>query len=184
MGEQETKETCILPNMPALPRDAQQLSGDIRHYLEYHLGRFLGCDLFYLYESLAYTVRDRIMSDWRNTWCMSARSSARRAHYLSLEFLIGRLLQDAVSNLGLDQTARDAMAMMGVDYSAVVGDEPDAALGNGGRGVGNQLEAWLINPLARGLFDENVDAGESVTVHSCVPVNGVPTLTLKRGGDS
>ena len=64
MAEQDTTETCILPNMPALPSSPEDLSHDIRRYLEYHLGRFLGCDRFYLYESLAYTVRDRIMSDF------------------------------------------------------------------------------------------------------------------------
>lgn len=74
MGEQENPSACILPNMPALPADAATLERSIRHYLEYHLGRFLGCNQFYLYESLAYTVRDRLMSDWRNTWCLKKKT--------------------------------------------------------------------------------------------------------------
>lgn len=53
-----------------------------------------------------------------------------------------------------------------------------ADLSNGGRGVGNHLEAWLINPLARALFDNNVGENASVTIESCRMENGVPTITL------
>jgi len=53
-------------------------------------------------------------------------------------------------------------------------------LSNGGRGVGNQLEAWLINPLARALFDGNYGEGSAVTVTTVTEVAGVPTLTLVR----
>lgn len=51
-------------------------------------------------------------------------------------------------------------------------------LSNGGRGIGNQLEAWLINPLARALFDNNVKEGALVTVTAVEEVNGVPTVRL------
>jgi len=51
-------------------------------------------------------------------------------------------------------------------------------LSNGGRGVGNQLEAWLINPLGRGLFDGKVTEGSSVTIKALDLVEGVPTVKL------
>ena len=173
MGEQETKETCILPNMPALPSDAQQLSGDIRHYLEYHLGRFLGCDRFYLYESLAYTVRDRIMSDWRNTWCKYAQSGARRAHYLSLEFLIGRSLGNHLLNLELQEPVEQALKDFAISLEEINDIEPDAGLGNGGLG---RLAACFLDSCATlglpvkgyglryeyGMFHQHIDNGYQV----------------------
>ena len=51
-------------------------------------------------------------------------------------------------------------------------------LGNGGRGIGNQLEAWLINPLGRALFDQNVSQGAKLSIRSIDLSNGVPSLTL------
>ena len=52
-------------------------------------------------------------------------------------------------------------------------------LSNGGRGIGNQLEAWLVNPLARALFDQNFSAGSSLSISSLKQVAGVPTAELK-----
>jgi glycogen phosphorylase len=51
-----------------------------------------------------------------------------------MEFLIGRILEDATINLGLYDQAAEAMAAVGQDLRAVISDEPDAALGNGGLG--------------------------------------------------
>jgi hypothetical protein len=51
-------------------------------------------------------------------------------------------------------------------------------LSNGGRGIGNQLEAWLINPLARALFDENVADESQVEITAIEPVDGIPRVTL------
>jgi ATP-dependent Clp protease ATP-binding subunit ClpA len=51
-------------------------------------------------------------------------------------------------------------------------------LTNGGRGIGNQLEAWLIHPLARALFDGNVQQGASITIASIEEKDGGPRLTL------
>jgi ATP-dependent Clp protease ATP-binding subunit ClpA len=49
----------------------------------------------------------------------------------------------------------------------------------GGRGIGNQLEAWLVNPLARALFDQNFSAGSALTISSIQSVVGVPAVELK-----
>ena len=51
-------------------------------------------------------------------------------------------------------------------------------LSHGGRGIGNQLEAWLVNPLARVLFDRNIAPGSSLVVSALQPVDGVPTVEL------
>jgi starch phosphorylase len=173
VAEPDNKQTCILPNMPALPRDTETLGRDIRHYLEYHLGRFLGCNRFYLYESLAYTIRDRIMSDWRNTWCLKKKHEARRAHYLSLEFLIGRSLGNHLLNLDCREPVAQALKDFAIDLEEVEDTEPDAGLGNGGLG---RLAACFLDSCATlslpvtgyglryeyGMFHQHIENGYQI----------------------
>ena len=54
--------------MEKLPSDSESIATDFERYPTRHLGRFVGCQPSFLYEALSLTVRDRIMSDWRNTW--------------------------------------------------------------------------------------------------------------------
>jgi starch phosphorylase len=68
-----------------LPNDAGAVGGDFQRYLLYYLGRFQGCSPPYTYEALAYTLRDRLMVDWRNTWNAQLEPGNRRAYYMSLE---------------------------------------------------------------------------------------------------
>ena len=173
MAEQDTTEACVLPNMPALPSDAQSISKDMSRYLEYHLGRFLGCDRFYLYEALTYTVRDRIMSDWRNTWCKHRRDEVRRAHYLSLEFLIGRSLGNHLLNLELEEPVNTALQDFAISLEEIRDTEPDAGLGNGGLG---RLAACFLDSCATlglpvtgyglryhfGMFHQHIENGYQV----------------------
>ncbi len=63
------------------------------------------------------------------------QNQGKRVYYLSMEFLIGRLLRDAASNLGLFDTLQAALEHLGVEADLVEALEPDAALGNGGLGV-------------------------------------------------
>ena len=173
MPEPDNTENCALPNMPALPADPEHLAQDVRRYLEYHLGRFLGCDRFYLYESLAYTVRDRIMSDWRNTWCMYKRPGVRRAHYLSLEYLIGRSLSNHMLNLELRAPVSDALKDFAITLEEIIDTEPDAGLGNGGLG---RLAACFLDSCATlglpvtgyglryeyGMFHQHIENGYQI----------------------
>ncbi|MEM8007036.1 glycogen/starch/alpha-glucan phosphorylase, partial [Morganella morganii subsp. sibonii] len=69
----------------------------------------------------------------------------KRVYYLSLEFLIGRLLLDNLGNLGLLEETRQALAELGVDLQRIVALEPDAALGNGGLG---RLAACFMESMA------------------------------------
>ena len=173
MAEQDTTEACVLPNMRALPTDAASISNDMSRYLEYHLGRFLGCDRFYLYEALTYTVRDRIMSDWRNTWCKHRRDGVRRAHYLSLEFLIGRSLGNHLLNLELEEPVNSALQDFAISLEEIRDTEPDAGLGNGGLG---RLAACFLDSCATlglpvtgyglryhfGMFHQHIENGYQV----------------------
>jgi len=173
VAEQDTDDTCVLPNMRGLPTDADNISLSLRHYLEYHLGRFPGCDRFYLYESLAYTVRDRIMSDWRNTWCLYKRDSVRRAHYLSLEYLIGRSLGNHLLNLDMQQPVHIALKELAATLEEIQDAEPDAGLGNGGLG---RLAACFLDSCATlslpvtgyglryeyGMFQQHIENGHQI----------------------
>jgi starch phosphorylase len=82
----------------------------------------------------ALTVRDRIVEHWMDATRRTYRDGRKRVYYFSLEFMIGRLLYDALVNLGLAATARAALAELGVDLDRLRRLEPDAALGNGGLG--------------------------------------------------
>ncbi|MBY5335111.1 glycogen/starch/alpha-glucan phosphorylase [Rhizobium leguminosarum] len=90
-------------------------------------------------------VRDRIIDRWMASTREVYATGAKRVYYLSLEFLIGRLMRDAVSNLGLMEEVRDALTSLGVDVNVIAGLEPDAALGNGGLG---RLAACFMESMA------------------------------------
>ena len=92
-----------------------------------------------------YTVRDEIIERWMDSTRAAHAAGAKRVYYLSLEFLIGRLLRDALSNLGRTESIRAALAELGVDLAAIAEIEPDAALGNGGLG---RLAACFMESLA------------------------------------
>ncbi len=90
-------------------------------------------------------VRDRVIDRWMDSTRQAYRTGQKRVYYLSLEFLIGRLMRDAVSNLGLMAEIRDALSSLGVDLTVIAGLEPDAALGNGGLG---RLAACFMESMA------------------------------------
>ncbi len=90
-------------------------------------------------------TRDRIVDRWMETTRKVYTDGRKRVYYLSLEFLIGRLLGDALGNLGLTATARSALSSLGVDLERLRALEPDAALGNGGLG---RLAACFMESMA------------------------------------
>ena len=97
------------------------------------------------FKSLALTVRDRLIEKWITTQQTYYRKGAKRIYYLSMEFLMGRLLGDALINLGLYDTAQQAMNELGYDLEALASMESDAALGNGGLG---RLAACFLDSMA------------------------------------
>ncbi len=116
------------------------------------------------------TIRDEIIDRWMESTKAAHAAGAKRVYYLSLEFLIGRLLRDALSNLGHNDAVRDALATLGVDLAEIEEIEPDAALGNGGLG---RLAACFMESLAslelpaygygiryvNGMFRQRIDDG-------------------------
>ncbi|MDU8928617.1 glycogen/starch/alpha-glucan phosphorylase [Alisedimentitalea sp. MJ-SS2] len=123
--------------------------------------------------ALSRAVRDKLIDPWFEATRRTYAQDNKRVYYLSMEFLLGRILQDAVNNLGLEDAARSALASHGVDFADVVCDEPDAALGNGGLG---RLAACFLDSLsclgipaygygiryAHGLFQQSFEDGRQV----------------------
>mgnify|MGYP001765385824 FL=1 len=93
----------------------------------------------------ALAVRDEIVDRWVDSTTKTYRTDEKRVYYLSLEFLIGRLLFDALGNLEMTETVRAALAELGVDLDMLKEVEPDAALGNGGLG---RLAACFMESMA------------------------------------
>lgn len=121
-----------------------ELREDIRAKLIYALGKSPDSarerDWF---AATALALRDRIVDAGRKG--QVDRVPDKRVYYLSLEFLIGRLLSDAMNNLGLVEATKSALRDLGVDLAEVEGAEPDAALGNGGLG---RLAACFMESMA------------------------------------
>lgn len=93
----------------------------------------------------AFATRDRIVDRWITSTRQTYSEGRKRVYYLSLEFLIGRLLFDALTNLELLDTVRAALGDLGVDLDRLRQVEPDAALGNGGLG---RLAACFMESMA------------------------------------
>ena len=123
--------------------------------------------------ALSYAIRDRVVEQWHAATTNTAKAGAKRVYYLSMEFLIGRLLEDAAVNLGLRDEARKVCDELGLSYDEIIHDEPDAALGNGGLG---RLAACFMESLAtlgvpamgygiryeHGLFRQRFEGGRQV----------------------
>lgn len=97
------------------------------------------------YRATALALRDRVVDRWVATTRTVQQERRKRIYYLSLEFLIGRLLTDTASNLGLTDEVRAALCELGVDFDELRELEPDAALGNGGLG---RLAACFMESMA------------------------------------
>ena len=97
------------------------------------------------YASTAHTVRDHVIERWINTVEAYLEQDPKRVYYLSLEFLIGRMLSNAALNLGIEKELRDGLSELGHELENVVEMETDAALGNGGLG---RLAACFLDSMA------------------------------------
>ena len=98
-----------------------------------------------VYFSTAWTVRDRLAEKWADTQARYKLQNAKRVYYLSLEFLIGRTLGNALLNLGIEDATAEALEELDHDLNDLEGIEPDAGLGNGGLG---RLAACYLDSMA------------------------------------
>ncbi|MBZ9814108.1 glycogen/starch/alpha-glucan phosphorylase [Mesorhizobium sp. CA7] len=126
--------------------DPKTLAEEVLMSLKYRVGKdtTVATPYDWLTASIK-VVRDRIVDQWMQATKEAYDQQEKRVYYLSLEFLIGRLMRDAFSNLGLMENMREALSSLGVDLDLIAGLEPDAALGNGGLG---RLAACFMESMA------------------------------------
>ena len=122
------------------------LQEDYAHHLRYTLAKDENTATARdRYLAFAYAIRDRITERWMDTQAEYHRQNSKYVYYLSLEFLIGRLLGNNVINLKADQLCRDALRAFGVDWNTLRDFETDAGLGNGGLG---RLAACYLDSMS------------------------------------
>jgi starch phosphorylase len=159
---------------PDLPMTADAMLADFTHYFGRMLGRrTIRTQSPFLYQAVVYAARDRLMERWGKTRKATQREDNRRVAYLSLEFLMGRLLSNALLNLGIEGETSEALGRLGLDLEVVAEREHDAGLGNGGLG---RLAACFLDSCATlalpvigygiryhyGMFHQRVENGYQV----------------------
>ena len=187
-----------------LPMTADAILRDFTHYFGRMLGRrTIQVDSPFLYQSVVYAARDRLMERWNKTRNTVDANDNRRVAYLSLEFLMGRLLRNALLNLGIEEETTAALDRIGLDLEDVCEREKDTGLGNGGLG---RLAACFLDSCATlslpvvgygiryqyGMFHQRIENGYQVEEADSWLREGFPweierieyAQTIKFGGRS
>ncbi len=183
----ETRSGGIrLLEAPPPELDADALLADFTRYFGRTLGRQeIYAESPYVYSALVYTIRDRLIARWNKTSIALESSDQRRVYYLSLEFLMGRLLTNALLNLGVREDCERALQRLGVSLATVFESEHDAGLGNGGLG---RLAACFLDSCATlrlpvvgygiryqyGMFRQRIDHGYQIEEPEPWLIEGFP----------
>jgi len=139
-------DECWVEAAEPLGTDDRTLRGSIAGHFAHTLGREVDrAAAHHLYTAVALAVRERLMDCWRATRQRSEGNGTRRTCYLSLEYLMGRSLSNAVHNLELEGPLGKALDDLGVRVEDVEALELDAGLGNGGLG---RLAACFLDSCA------------------------------------
>ncbi|MBU1244763.1 glycogen/starch/alpha-glucan phosphorylase [Myxococcota bacterium] len=157
-----------------LENDPKSLQRSFANHLEYSQGKNRHIATRHdLYQSIALSIRDRLMERWNDTMNTYYEQNVKRVYYLSLEYLMGRTLGNSLVNLGIDGDAGSALTELGYDLEDLRELEPDAGLGNGGLG---RLAACFLDSMATlglpadgygiryeyGIFDQKFENGFQV----------------------
>ncbi|NMA91511.1 MAG: glycogen/starch/alpha-glucan phosphorylase [Firmicutes bacterium] len=130
------------------------------------------------YKVLGSMIREAVMGHWAATTASYREEGTRQAYYFSMEFLLGRLLESNLLNMGFLDLCREGLAELGLDLEKITEQEPDAGLGNGGLG---RLAACFLDSLASlglpghgfglryryGLFEQRIKDGYQVELPDC-----------------
>ncbi len=176
--QKTTTPVCIpdvaLTDLPPLGLDTESLKEDFRAYFNHTLGRDKYCQSHhYKYEALAFTLRARLLERWNATRDLYRDKGLKRTYYLSLEFLMGRALGNAIINLGVEDNIEKSMQALCVQLEVIAEEEHDAGLGNGGLG---RLAACFLDSCATlqlpvmgygiryeyGMFRQHIVNGEQI----------------------
>ena len=122
-------------HIPSIDAAVTAFSRKVQRKLLYSCGKSTdtACDHDW-YMATALAARDHVVDRWIESQHSSEQANSKQVNYFSIEFLIGRLLFDTLTNLRMVDTARVALSSLGVELDRLRMLEPDAALGNGGLG--------------------------------------------------
>ena len=159
-----------VPHEPALP----DLDNDLSRHYALTLGQDLGApDRDYLYEALVLSLRDRLVVRRKRTVSAQRSAAVKQVYYLSMEFLMGRALNNAIQALSVDHLIPPMLLQYGIDLETLAEAEHDAGLGNGGLG---RLAACFLDSCATmqlpvtgygiryeyGMFQQRIENGQQV----------------------
>jgi len=163
-----------ISDLPVLGMKTKEIENDVKSYYGHRLGRDENCQsVHYVYEALSLAVSDRLTERWKKTYNAYKKQDCKKAYYLSMEFLMGRTLSNAMLNLGISDAVSQATYDLGLDLEELIDSEPDAGLGNVGLG---RLAACFIDSCATlqlpvtgyglryeyGMFSQTIVNGEQV----------------------
>ena len=191
-------------DLPSQPMDAVEIIQDFMHHYYRHLGRDKYCHARnYHYQALAFTIRERLIERWNNTRYACIDANCKTGYYLSLEFLMGRALGNAMLNLDVSEAVARSMHELGISLEELAEEEVDAGLGNGGLG---RLAACFLDSCATlqlpvmgygiryeyGMFRQRIEDGRQVEEPDHWLHNGNPwelerpefTQRIRFGGQS
>ncbi len=135
-----------IAHLPPLGMDAASIVEDLRRYFGHTLARDDSSQAeYYVYSSLALALRDRLVERCKLTQAAYEQQGCKRTYYLSLEFLMGRALSNAMLNLEIDPATAAALNKLGLQLEELAAQEHDAGLGNGGLG---RLAACFLDSCA------------------------------------
>jgi starch phosphorylase len=129
-----------------IPAEKASVQSSFVNHIEYTIARSrFSFDSFSAYLATSYSVRDRLIELFNDTMEYFITSRAKQVYYVSIEFLMGRFLRNALLNLEIEDLYRDALADLDVSIDELYTEEYDAGLGNGGLG---RLAACFMDSLA------------------------------------
>lgn len=155
-------------------RDKDNFENEVVRHVETTLARSMfNCDESAAYAATSLAFRDRLILEWNKTQQRQTFADSKRVYYLSLEFLMGRALDNAMLNIGQRDVAKAGLSELGFRIEDIIQQEHDAALGNGGLG---RLAACFLDSLASlnfpawgyglryryGIFKQTIEDGYQV----------------------
>ena len=178
MGRKEEERNKLLASLMSqyLARDVPSIQRQIVNHCEYTLARTrYKIDNFIAYQATSLAVRDRLIESWNDTQQFFTEKDVKRVYYMSLEFLMGRYLSNALMNLGIQDQFVEALKGLGFDMEEIAEEERDPGLGNGGLG---RLAACFMDSLASlnypawgygirykyGMFEQKIVNGYQVEI--------------------
>ncbi|CAL0335026.1 unnamed protein product [Lupinus luteus] len=153
VGKVEVKggvSAAVLAKVPVVANPLAEKPDEIASNINYH-AQFsphfspFKFELEQAYYATAESVRDRLIQQWNETYLHFHKVDPKQTYYLSMEFLQGRALTNAIGNLNIQDAYADALRKFGLELEEITEQEKDAALGNGGLG---RLASCFLDSMA------------------------------------